>query len=126
MAGVDAEGRHVVPSCDLYYCPVVGTIGDSMRWASHFLAVLERHIGSVIVLAIANSVADLTLSTCFSGIGGAEVALGSIIAALYAYQGMSTAWAPTFMEVSIPVVEWMRASPQRNHHPIEAATCSFD
>ena len=69
----------------------VNNLRDAFAWVEHMLAVCQRFWGDTIGEAIADKLATLTMSTCFSGVGNAENALDAITRGVqHFYGGPST------------------------------------
>ena len=71
-------------------------VKDAFRWVEHNLAILERYRGRGAGKHIAKRLSNLTVSSSFSGVGGAENALNAITKGVCHFYG----------EVQAPVNEW--------------------
>ena len=56
----------------------MNNLRDAFAWVEHMLAICQRFWGETICEAIADKLATITISTCFSGVGNAETALEAI------------------------------------------------
>ena len=66
---------------------VVNTLRDAFRWVEHCLAVLSESLGHGTLGELGSTAQRTSMSTAFSGIGGAEVAAGCISAGLATFTG---------------------------------------
>eukprot|EP00959_Pyramimonas_sp_CCMP1952_P024878 522277-Pyramimonas_sp.AAC.1 len=88
--------------------PTVTSLRDAYRWVEHNLAVIFRWKGQRAIDAIQKKLGRCTVSTTFSGTGGAENALDAIACGLNHFysQGDSKPATPT----NVWACEWFDES----------------
>jgi site-specific DNA-cytosine methylase len=97
--------------------PLVTSLADAFRWVEHNLAVLCRIQGSACLDRIASSLNRTTISTAFSGTGGAENACDAIQKGLLHFMptddiNLTSLWACDFLRESQLELQMLPHSPE--------------